>query len=72
MYAAASCVTLRVIVSCGAPSPRSRDLPAFPPALSAASFSGALEGSPPGSPPIRTGLAAPRLVAGAMAATWLA
>src|SRR5262247_1215313 len=34
-------------------------------------FSSGLEGSPPG-PPICTGVAAPRFVAGAIAATWLA
>ena len=61
MKAAASLMILRSMVSAGTFS------------FSSCSFLSlsCLPGSP-GMPPIRTGVAAPRLVAGAMAATWLA
>ncbi len=60
IYAAASLVTLRIIVS---------------PRGAAPFFASFPEGSglpPSGAPPIATGEAAPRLVAGAIAAMWLA
>jgi len=72
MYAAASWTCLRVIVSGDAP-PSSEDLPlsVFAFAASSAGFRGG-SGEPIPGMPICTGVAAPRLVPGAIAATWLA
>ncbi len=64
MYAAASFTCLRVIVAELLPPSLFPDLSPFAPGSS--SFP-----APPGAP-IATGVAAPRLVAGAIAATWLA
>ncbi len=66
MYAAASFTCLRVIVLEAPPPSPFRGLPAFPSVLPSSSWA-----SPPGAP-MATGVAAPRLVAGAIAAMWLA
>lgn len=71
MYAAASCVALRISVDCVSFG-NSADVADVPDAPEAAA--GDDRGVPGAPPPIPncTGDAAPRLVPGAIAATWLA
>jgi len=66
MYAEASFTCLRVMVLEVPPPSLFPVLPAFPSALPSSSW------APPPGAPIATGVAAPRLVAGAIAAIWLA